>query len=485
MQDLWTALEEHTRAWRALDRQAVADAIWCGYVSARFARTGDERALTFLYPYLNRGDRGTRTAAIEVAARIFEGRGPKAIDALDYFIRNTDSFVRDRAVVAVGAAVAGCADNVILDTLRPYLSHRNRFVQRLTVGVLSQAAAGSASERLLDEILAASARAQMPQDEVDVAVATLFAAAPTERAYTTLSRPDPAHAFHTRNDEAFGVLVKGATDEWFERACREIFEPRLHLEVAAPSWAQQFVRRAAVGGLSLAGAGRGMDVLRRMLHVRHNRCDTNALLKSAPGCFIGADLDLNKSALIELARTGDMQAQRSAATCLGRMMTATGDSDTLTVLTELCASPSGAVRASAIGGIGWAARYSCDDQLRELCCRLADVHETAKAAVRALGLIFQGSGRTDVFDVLRNQAERYSEQRQGGRRHSKPLAECYRAAGYLYQGSGSVEPVDFLLKALVPTPVQWCPYRAAAGWALVMIEFSERTLTRAFGDDWT
>ena len=54
MKDMWTDLAEGTHAWQALDRQILADAVWGPYVTARFARTGDPRALEYLYPYLNR-----------------------------------------------------------------------------------------------------------------------------------------------------------------------------------------------------------------------------------------------------------------------------------------------------------------------------------------------------------------------------------------------------------------------------------------------
>jgi hypothetical protein len=107
MQDMWTALEERSRSWRALDRQALADGIWADYVTVRFSGTGDAQALQFLYPYLNHAEKGgKRTGAIAVAARVFRGCGPRAIGELDYLTRNTDAFLRDRAVHVVGAAVA-------------------------------------------------------------------------------------------------------------------------------------------------------------------------------------------------------------------------------------------------------------------------------------------------------------------------------------------------------------------------------------------
>ena len=75
MNDLWTALEEYSRAWAPVDRQSLADTIWGGYVTARFGRTGDTRAFDYLYPYLNHADRVTQLRAIRVVGSVFEGSG--------------------------------------------------------------------------------------------------------------------------------------------------------------------------------------------------------------------------------------------------------------------------------------------------------------------------------------------------------------------------------------------------------------------------
>ncbi|MFT5368524.1 MAG: hypothetical protein ACI8V2_003490 [Candidatus Latescibacterota bacterium] len=53
MGDLLKTLEEHSRTWNAISRQGLADGIWFHYVRARFRRTGDTRALEYLYPYLS------------------------------------------------------------------------------------------------------------------------------------------------------------------------------------------------------------------------------------------------------------------------------------------------------------------------------------------------------------------------------------------------------------------------------------------------
>ncbi len=490
MKDMWTALEERTRAWHALDRQGLADAVWADYVAARFARSGDPRALQFLYPYLNHADRGTRMLAVRVAGQVFEGRGPKAVESLDYFTRNTDPFLCDRAVSVIGPALAGWSEGAVMDVLTPYLKHRNQFIQRLAMTALSKAMAGSASETVLAEIQRVAKPSRAAQIKIDHAVSRVFAGRPTEDVYSMVVRPD-AGACWRGIDLAVARLVRSASDAWYERACREFFHPRLHVDEQTHEW-PQFVQRGAAEGLCIASAGRGVEALQRVLHLRHKRCTMYALLGTspsspagAPACFDGADRDANRGPLLDLIRSGDLPTQRLAAVCLGRLMVGTEDAETLKVLSALSQARNGAVRSAALLGLGQAARSSCNEDLRRLCLDLARQVETAKAAIGALGRIFLGSGRSDVLEDLRHLTETYRDRPRRGRHHYRPLAECYRAVGWVYQGTGSMEPVDFLLDVLVPSPVQWCPYRWAAGRALVMIEFSATTLSRALGEGWS
>jgi len=53
---------------------------------------------------------------------VFEGRGPRAINALDYFTKNPDLFLRDRAVQVIGATVSGSREKIVLEVLAPYLT---------------------------------------------------------------------------------------------------------------------------------------------------------------------------------------------------------------------------------------------------------------------------------------------------------------------------------------------------------------------------
>jgi len=485
MQDLWTALEQRSRDWPALDRQSLADGIWADYVTARFARTGDANALQFLYPYLNRSQsEGARAHAIEVAARVFEGVGPQAVADLGYFTRNTASYLRDRAVIVVGATVTGADEDTILDVLSPYLNSPNQFTQRLAMGALAAAAAGSGSEKILAEIRRVAETGRARQRSLELTMAELFSGRPTEEVYGLVVRPETVGEINTGNERAASVLVRGASDEWYQRVCREVIDPRLHAEPEDRKWRRQFLRRDGIFALTRAAGSRGMEALEKMLHLRSNRCTGYALLNRAPRCFAGADVAANRSPLLELLRSGDVPAQRIAAVCLGALVDQAEEPEAVASLTGLCGSRNGAARAGALTGLGMAARTTCDENLRKLCLDAAEHPETATEAVHALGRIFQGSGRSDVFEDIRTKARAYRNRPVKSSHRFKPLVECYRAVGLLYQGTGSAEPMDFLLPALAPSPVQWDSYRWAAGKALVLIEFSQRTLDRAFGTKW-
>lgn len=482
MKDLWNTLEERTRAWNALERQGLADAIWADYVSVRFGRTGNPRALQYLYPYLNHAVRPTRLQAIEVAARVFESRGPRAIDALDYFTKNPDLFLRDRAVQVIGAAVSGSRDDVVLEVLTPYLNHRNQFIRKLALVALGKASAGQASAKVLAEIQRVSQTPGLREDEVDFTIATAFAGHPTEEVYALIAKPELINRIDTGNAKAVSILVRGASDEWYECACREVFETRLHAGDET-GWRRQFIQRDGIRALCHAAPGRGMEPLRRTLHLRHNRCTGYALMGCAQQCFAGADPEVNRPPLMELARNGDVQEQRIAAVCLGRMMMGSEDVETITLLKELCDAKNRAVQSAALTGLGMAARSTCDETLRKICLERALVDETATAAIRALGMVFLGSGRGDVFEDMRDKAGFYRARPVRGREYCKPLDACYWATGLLYLGTGSMEPLDFLVDVLAqPRVPRMFQYQWSAAKALVMIEFSEASLSRAFAE---
>ncbi len=380
----------------------------------------------------------------------------------------------------VGAAVAGSPDTVILDALAPYLSNRNRFVRKLAVVELGKAAFGQASKRVLAEVQRVSEMGGPREDEVDMAVARAFAGRPTEEVYDLVAKIELADRMDTGNEEAVAVLVRRAADEWYERACREVFEPRLHAHEQPGEgrrWFTDFIRRDGIRALCQASPGRGIEPLRRMLHLRGSRCTGHALMAHAPKLFGGADADASRGPLIELARDGDVPAQRIAAVCLGRLVMGLEDGESIEVLRSLAEAKNRAVQAAALAGLGMAARSVCDGELRKLFLDRSVEPETATAAIHALGMLFLGSGRTDVFEDVRRLADGYRSSPARGKKHCKPLAACYRAAGLVYLGTGSTEPAELLLDALArPRAHRMDEYHWAAGRALITVEFPEATL---------
>jgi hypothetical protein len=473
MRDLLNVIEERTRAWNALGRQTLADDVWADYVTIRFGRTGDPRALRYLYPYLNHADRTTRLEAITVAARVFEGRGPTSLGHLDYFTKNTDQFIRDRAVLVAGAAITGSHDDVILSTLAPYLNHRSQFVRKLALKSLGKAAAGLASEAVLAELLRVAKRQGPRPDEVQMAIARVFSGRPTDETYRLVAKLDP----DAETQFAMAVLVRGASDEWYERACREIFEPCLRARGTEKGWYLPFAHRDGVQALGRAAPGRGMEALGRVLHLRGERIPSYAMLRAAQEFFVGANPASNREPLMELARTGDIHAQRVAAICLGRLMMGLEDADSIAALRGLCDARSKAVRSAALAGLGMAAKSTCDESLRRLCLERAKDSETAVAALQALGMTFLGSGRSEVFRDIRLEADRLRAEPVRSRHYSRPLAACYGATGRVYLGTGSTEPLEFLLDVLaLPHNPRVAAYQWAAAKALNMIEFPESAL---------
>ena len=144
------------------------------------------------------------------------------------------------------------------------------------------------------------------------------------------------------------------------------------------------------------------------------------------------------------------------------------------MLRQLCDARNKAVRAAALDGLGMAAKSTCDEELRRLCLDRTDDDETAVAALDALGMIYLGSGRADVFEDILKLADLYRSRPVRSKKHCKPLDMCYWATGMLYLGTGSTEPVEFLLDVLaLPQVRRMDAYRWSAARALILIEFSE------------
>jgi len=220
--------------------------------------------------------------------------------------------------------------------------------------------------------------------------------------------------------------------------------------------------------------------LERMLHLRGSRCTGHAMMSNAPKCFVDADIEPKRGQLMALAARGDLPAQRIAAICLGHLPMGIEDPEIMKLLKDLCGKKNKAVQAAGLKGLGMAAKSTCDEQIRSTCLTKTRDPETIAPALGALGMVFLGSGRSDVFAGLAEIERRLRSQSVRGHRHCKPLAACYPAVGMLYMGTGSEEPLEFLLDAISRPAFgsRYAAYRKAAARALVMIEFPESVENR-------
>ena len=484
MNDLWKNLEEQSRTWDALNRQGLANAIWADYVTVRFRRTGDPRALEYLYPYLSNAR--TRNRAIKVACDVFEGRGTRALDALTYFTRNPDLYLKDRAINVVAAAVTGSSADVIIDTLSPYLDSKNLFIRNQAVRAVGRAAKGCADQRIVEKLQAVGQVAPSPSDEeIAGAIGSVFSGSPTEDIYSLVLKMAWPDRERLPDLAVISQLAQGADEAWFDRICNDLLDRALVPEQTHEDrnrFSHKFRHRSAVRSLSLSGKGRGMTPFEMMLRVRRTRAATHHMLSVARRCFDGVSEDACVPSLSDLAKTGDVPTQRVASICLGHVMKGKDDERTVGLLSDLCRADNGSVRAAALRGLAMAARSSCDETLRSLCLSLARESETAREAILTLGAVFLGSGRGDGFEDVRNFVVSIRSRPVPGKKHSKPLAACYLAAGFVYLGTGSLEPVDFLLDG-IPQPMVAYPQWQRNGWGLgaaarglVMTEFPESVL---------
>jgi len=478
MTDLWTALEQRSRDWAAMDRQNLADVVWDLYVPARFGRTGDPRALDYLYPYLNHADRAAQIRAIRVVAQVFEGRGERALEALQYVTQNPRNFLKDRAVSVVGAALFGTSIHRLIPVMEPYLDNRNTFIKRLAVEALGVACRGTAHEEVLDLI---DTHGRAWPEVQDMAIARVYAGQPNDTVYERLKG-------RVGSQHHVAMLIAGAGVEWFDRAYVDEFQPLVEAPPEKRRLWQRFKQRAAVHAISRGGKGLGMHALSKMIHLVAKRAPGHAMMSgrdynidplkdveaknaTAQNLFLGADYPSNKKGLMDLLENGDVPTQRVAAGCIGRLAVDSDDTEVVDRLVTLAGSRNGAVKSSALFGLGLASYSSCDERLAKICYDATSDDQTSKAAYWAIGRLFSGSGRADVFERLSDRSRKMRE-KPIRRSASRPLASCYRAMGAVYKGTGSAEPFTLLMDVLsLPKHQGYDVYRRASAQALVDVEF--------------
>jgi len=484
MRSMWQALEERTRAWDAMRRQGLAEAVWADYVTVRFLGTGDPRALEYLYPYLNDADEGTREKALRVASRVFEGCGAEALGELDYFLRSHRPWLRDRAVRLVGAAMRGATPEAALCVLEPYLTHRNLFIRKQALRALGRALDGRADGAALEALRRTATTPGVQPSELSEAVAVAFSGHPTEETWRMVREgASPAGPEGDGHEQWLAVLARGAGPEWSERLWVEELQPWLdelagkvvryctRNGVAQPTKTCCFERRSIAVAWCKAHPRQGVSAAGRIWPLRAEGTPSHAMMSYLQHVFGGADPLQSRERTMELASGGDAVGQRLAAVCLGRLVSGDGDEETIEFLRDLAERATPAARAGALAGLGMAARATCDDALLPLLLQHAGEPETAGCALRATGMVYLGSGRANVFRRLRELAD---VARACG--SLRALEACYTAVGFLYLGTGSLEPVGFLLEA-VDAP-RASRVREAAARSLVAVEFGEFALGR-------
>jgi len=307
-----------------------------------------------------------------------------------------------------------------------------------------------------------------------MAVARAFSGHPDEQSYGYVRQVFSADQDPWDLCEPMAILVRGADREWLERAFDDVFGPCIDWN--GPGWRGPMLRRAGGIGWCHASSGLGAWALERVLPICAERCPGHALMSDAQGLFVGADLAANRQLLLDLVSGGDIPVQRLAAVCLGRLAMGASDEAAIGALHGLTSARNGAVRAAALAGLGMAARSTCDETVMHTCLSLADDAETAGAAIGALGMVFLGSAHEGAFSALRALADEYVHRPAPGRRSSRPLTAIYWATGLVFLGTGSSEPLDWLLGALAGR------HRWPASAALVMVEHPETALRRAWRD---
>ncbi|GAF93748.1 unnamed protein product, partial [marine sediment metagenome] len=173
---------------------------------------------------------------------MFEGCGPASVADLSYFTSSPRLWLRDRSVRVVGAAASGCADDVALEMLAPYLAHANRFIRRQAISALGRASLGQGSAKVLEEIRRAKDDGAISLEDSLACTALAFSGCPTEETYAPFAEPgpippdprpwwewtspisdEPLHSWDLSYWSS--VLLRGASDEWYGRFWAEFVEP--------------------------------------------------------------------------------------------------------------------------------------------------------------------------------------------------------------------------------------------------------------------
>jgi len=495
--DTLATLEKRTQGWPQSEREALGRQFGLGWTALRYHGTGSMEGLEFLYPFLNDSDAHVRRGALAAAGAVFHGTGPEGLEKLSYVTENRDLFIRDRAALVVGRALAGHPAEVALDVLRRSYTHRNDFIRALGTVALGLAGRGQAeaslfpvfAERIADEnrFVARCAIAGLGEAFADSghadALALLAPMAPfpvpgAEAGQDQTWRSDHFRWRHAavHHEAAAAAMARiGRNDAAMEQTTA-VLRQYLRPENVPPEkgFEEQLTQRNGVGAMTWLFEGRPRRALDEMGFVlARPEADTPWMLRlprsaavwMLPGTFQDSGEDAVEAAMALLDEEGHA-AVRTGLLCLGIAARGSGDDAASSALSPYLRHGNGAVRDTANVALGFAFHRSARGDVLDLLrsANLDDARGPSTNYPLAVGLVAQGTGdgrlAADLMDLAALQRRRLT-------RHAA------LGVGLVYQGTANPEAVEILLPLLEGSEL------GPACEALQLVDFDADALERA------
>lgn len=446
-------LEKWTQAWPQAEREELGREFGIGWTALRYQGSGSMEGLEFLYPFLNDSNVSVKRRALDAVATIFSGTGVDGLEKLSYVSENRDLFVRDRAVSVIGSALKGEPVDVILDILRPSLTHRNNFIRGQATDALGRAGEGEGWKDLLpifaerltdpDDFVASSAVEGLGFAFSGIGDPDAIALLEPLPSFPTVPKVEgeARRSWHfrwrlhqARHDEAAMAIARIGSGSGEEANAIALMLRYLHPEVPQEmGFEGQLIQRKGVWAAAWLLEGSPTQAL-----------DAMRFLLERPGAGEPRQTrQIPRSAAIWSLPTTFRASGREGIEAAGSLLDEDGHASIRTGMLSL----------------GIAARGSCDDDVR---AALAPYLTDGNGALRdvaniALGFAFQGSGDGDVYKLLRT--TNLEESR--GASTNYPLS-----VGLLFQGTGD-GPASHHLRDLVQTERRRLRRHIALGIGLV------------------
>ena len=495
--DTLETLEKRTHSWPQSEREGLGRQFGIGWTALRYQGTASMEGLEFLYPFLNDSDPHVRRGALAAVGAIFHGTGPESLEKLSYVTENRDLFIRDRAALVVGRALAGHPAETILDVLRPSYTHKNDFIRGLGTVALGLAGGGQAhpslfpifEERIVDKsrFVARCAIAGLGEafahsgNAEALAVLEPLAPFPVPGAEVGQGRPWRSDHFRWRHaaihhEAAAAAIARiGRGSPAGERAAA-LLRQYLHPEnvPSGKGFEEQLTQRNGVVAMTWLLHGQPRRALDEMVFVLARpeadkpwmlRLPRSTAIWMLPGTFQDSGAEGVGAAVSLLAEEGH-PTLRTGLLSLGVAARGCGDDADLATLNPFLSHGNGAVRDTAHLAAGLAFHKTARGDVLELL-RTANTTDGRGPSTNyplAVGLVCQGTGDGGVAAGLMELA---ALQRRRLTRHAA------LAVGLVHQGTTNPEAVETLLALLESGESD------AACEALQLVDFDEDVLTRA------